>query len=68
MSTNADNGARPCKGTVDLKLDGMQSRRRIAVMLGDEATSVRLVAANRVSEGPQGLSTVSATTPTQLVP
>src|SRR5262249_56996439 len=35
---------------IDLKLNGMQSGGRIAVMLGDEATRVRLVAAQGVTE------------------
>src|SRR5665647_2136610 len=38
---------------VDLELDGMEARGRVAVMLGDEAAGIGLVAAHGVAQRPQ---------------
>ena len=47
----------------------MQAGGRIAVVLGDEAAGIGLVAAHAVAQRRAGsVSTVSDTTPTQLVP
>src|SRR3954465_8089666 len=39
---------------VEFELDGMQAARRIAVMLGDEAAGIGLVAADRIAERAHG--------------
>src|SRR6185312_14444675 len=41
------------KRTVDLELDGVQPGGRVAVMFGDEAASIRLVAGDAVAEPAQ---------------
>ena len=43
------------KRAIDLELDGVQPRGRIAVVLGDEAAGIGLVAADRVALLAQGL-------------
>ena len=54
---------------VELELDGMQARGRVAVMLGDEAAGIGLVAAHRVALlRAASISITSDTTATQLVP
>ena len=56
------------KGAVDLELDSMQARGRIAVVLGDKAAGIGLIAATVYPSYRRVFSTVSATAPTQLVP
>src|SRR5581483_11085470 len=43
------------QGAIDFELDGMQARGWIAVVLGDEAAGIGLVAAHRIAERPQPL-------------
>src|SRR6185437_14136033 len=51
----ADNAAHPCKGLGLSPAGRVQPGSWIAVMLGDEPTRIRLVAADRVAQRPQRL-------------
>src|SRR6476660_3586200 len=42
-------------GTVELELDGVQSARRIAIVLGDETAGIGLVASDRIAEAAHGV-------------